>query len=43
MKNFMNNKSFYAKKWSIDILMDILGGILIALGTYNFEIGRAHV
>lgn len=36
MKNFMNNKSFYAKKWSIDILMDILGGILIALGTYNF-------
>ena len=31
MKNFMNNKSFYAKKWSIDILMDILGGILIAL------------
>ena len=36
MKNFMHNKSFYAKKWSIDILMDILGGILIALGTYNF-------
>ena len=36
MKNFMNNKSFYVKKWSIDILMDILGGILIALGTYNF-------
>ena len=36
MKNFMNNKSFYAKKWNIDILMDILGGILIALGTYNF-------
>ena len=36
MKNFMNNKSFYAKKWSIDILMDILGGILIALGTYTF-------
>lgn len=36
MKNFMNNKSFYAKKWSIYILMDILGGILIALGTYNF-------
>ena len=36
MKNFMNNKSFYAKKWSIDILMDILGGILIALGTSNF-------
>lgn len=36
MKNFINNKSFYAKKWSIDILTDILGGILIALGTYNF-------
>ena len=36
MKNFMNNKSFYAKKWSSDILMDILGGNLIALGTYNF-------
>ena len=36
MKNFMNNKSKYEKKWSIDILMDILGGILIALGTYNF-------
>ena len=35
MKNFMNNKSFYAKKWSIDILLDILGGIPIALGTYS--------
>lgn len=36
MKKFLDNKTFYAKKWSLDILMDILGGILIAIGTYNF-------
>ena len=36
MQKFLDNKIFYAKKWSIDILMDILGGILIAIGTYNF-------
>ena len=36
MQKFLNHKSFYIKKWSLDILVDILGGILIALGTYNF-------
>lgn len=29
-------KKFDAKKFGIDILMDIIGGILIAVGTYNF-------
>lgn len=32
----LHSKIWYAKKWSIDILIDILGGIFIALGTYNF-------
>ena len=27
---------WYVKKWSIDISIDILGGVLIALATYNF-------
>lgn len=27
---------WYVKKWSIDIAIDIIGGILIALATYNF-------
>ena len=36
MQKLLNHKSFYLKKWSLDILVDILGGILIALGTYNF-------
>ena len=36
MQKLLNHKSFYIKKWSLDILVDILGGILIALGTYNF-------
>ena len=27
---------WYVKKWSIDISIDILGGVLIALDTYNF-------
>lgn len=31
-----HSKIWYAKKWSLDILIDIVGGILIALGTYNF-------
>lgn len=30
------DKTRYAKKWSLDIAIDIIGGILIALGTYNF-------
>lgn len=34
--NTLHSKIWYAKKWSIDILIDILGGIFIALGTYNF-------
>ena len=34
--NTLHSKIWYAKKWSIDILVDILGGIFIALGTYNF-------
>lgn len=29
-------KNLNVKKVSIDILMDIIGGILIAIGTYNF-------
>lgn len=28
--------SWYLKKWSADILVDLLGGVLIALGAYNF-------
>lgn len=31
-----HSKSWYVKKWSLDIFVDILGGIFIALGTYNF-------
>lgn len=31
-----HSKIWYAKKWSLDIAIDIIGGILIALGTYNF-------
>lgn len=31
-----HSKSWYIKKWSLDIFVDILGGIFIALGTYNF-------
>lgn len=31
-----HSKIWYAKKWSLDIFVDILGGIFIALGTYNF-------
>ena len=31
-----HEKSWYMKKWSIDILIDIIGGIFIAVGTYNF-------
>lgn len=27
---------WYVKKWSMDISIDILGGVLIALATYNF-------
>lgn len=34
--NTLHSKIWHAKKWSIDILIDILGGIFIALGTYNF-------
>lgn len=34
--NTLHSKIWYAKKWSIDIFIDILGGIFIALGTYNF-------
>lgn len=34
--NTLHSKIWYTKKWSIDILIDILGGIFIALGTYNF-------
>ena len=34
--NTLHSKIWYAKKWSIDILIDILGGIFISLGTYNF-------
>lgn len=34
--NTLHSKIWYAKKWSIDICIDILGGIFIALGTYNF-------
>lgn len=34
--NISHSKTWYVKKWSLDILVDILGGILIALGTYNF-------
>ena len=34
--NTLHSKIWYSKKWSIDILIDILGGIFIALGTYNF-------
>lgn len=33
---FKHSKTWYAKKWSLDILVDIIGGILIAVGTYNF-------
>lgn len=36
MEKTTHTKSWYVQKWSIDILIDILGGILIALGTYNF-------
>ena len=36
MKNFLDNRFLYIRKWSLDIAVDILGGILIALGTYNF-------
>lgn len=36
MIKFPDHKSFFIKKWTTDILIDILGGILIALGTYNF-------
>lgn len=31
-----HSKIWYVKKWSLDIFVDILGGIFIALGTYNF-------
>ncbi len=31
-----HTKTWYLKKWSADIVMDVLGGILIAIGTYNF-------
>lgn len=34
--NTLHSKIWYTKKWRIDILIDILGGIFIALGTYNF-------
>lgn len=34
--NTLHSKAWYAKKWSMDIFIDILGGIFIALGTYNF-------
>lgn len=33
---FQHSKSWYAKKWTADIFTDIAGGILIAVGTYNF-------
>ena len=36
MKKFLDNRFLYIRKWSLDIAVDILGGILIALGTYNF-------
>lgn len=36
-----HSKTWYARKWSIDILIDILGGILIAVGTYNFAAAAA--
>lgn len=31
-----HRKTWYLKKWGTDIVMDLLGGILIAVGTYNF-------
>ena len=34
--NTSHSKIWYMKKWSLDIFVDILGGIFIALGTYNF-------
>lgn len=36
-----HKKTWYVKKWSFDIFIDILGGILIALGTYNFAASAA--
>lgn len=35
------SKIWYAKKWGVDIAIDIIGGILIALGTYNFAAAAA--
>ena len=34
--NLTHEKSWYARKWSMDVLVDIIGGIFIAVGTYNF-------
>ena len=32
---------WYVKKWSVDIGIDIFGGVLIALATYNFAAASA--
>ena len=30
--NLTHEKSWYARKWSMDVLVDIIGGIFIAVG-----------